>query len=656
LNCIALAYPIFFAIDYTLVSRSLLISIVHLILFAAAFKLLTLSKDRDYLLLYLISFAELLAASTLTASIFFALCFLALLLSGICTLVLFEMRRTNARMQDLTKVRPFVLPARLQGTGFELFTPFPAGLLSAMVVGMTLMILVIAIPIFFLLPRVTLGMYMRPTGETKFLSGFSDRVILGQIGTIKLSDSVVMRVRITTPVSQLPPDLKWRGIAFDHYDGQSWIRSNRQHDQVRENGSFYYKLENSMQGTTLLDQTFFIEALSTDVVFAAHKVLAVSRDVGSLQRDSGENLYTEQHYSRKLRYTAVSDPVRPDPANLSDLTPIPPEILATYLQLPPGDSRIGDLAREISATAKGKYAKAQAVEQYLRSNYTYSLVLSGPPNSQDPLATFLFDVRRGHCEYFASAMTIMLRNLGIPARLVIGFRTGEYNRIGGNFTVRQYDAHSWVEAYFPPYGWIEFDPTPPDPRYSRSAFVRWLDDLSDAFTLWWWEGVVNYDSSKQFRLLVRLGSGIADVQQMIGRFVAWAASMIHPPTLSSSVPQGWLYWMLPIPLLLLVLLKSWRRRIFSLSRRILHRRNRRVAATTFYAEALALLGAHGIRREQAQTPMEFAQSLGQHPAAAPFLDLTRIYNAVRFGPPGVPFRNSEAESLLRFLRKSLRRQ
>jgi hypothetical protein len=653
LNWIALAYIPWFAVDYMLLSRSLLIAAVHLIFFTAAVKLMTLSGDRDYLLLYLISFAELLAASTLTVNIVFALCLLGFLISGICTLVLFEMRRTNARMQDQTRVRPLVVPKKLRGSGFELFSPFPAGLLSAMVVGMALMILVIAIPIFFLLPRVTLSRYMRPTGKTQFLSGFSERVILGQIGTIKLSDAVVMRVKIDNPVSQIPYDLKWRGIAFDCYDGRSWIRSNVQPSQVRAQGKSYYKLENSTQGTTLLDQTFFIEALSTNVVFAAHKALAVSRDVGPLQRDSAESLYTEPHYQRKLRYTAVSDPIRPDPANISDLAPIPPEILSSYLQLPPEDPRIGDLARKISAVARNRYAKAQAVEQYLRSHYTYSLVLSGPPNSKDPLATFLFDVRRGHCEYFASAMTIMLRTLQIPARLVNGFRTGEYNRIGNDFTVRQYDAHSWVEAYFPPYGWVEFDPTPPDPTHYRSAFTRWLDDLSDAFTLWWWEGVVNYDPSKQLRFVVSLRSGIENVQQGIGKFVVSAAAVIHSPTLPSLTGRRWIYGTLLIPFLVLALLKSWRMRIFSLSRRIVHRRNRRAVAASFYAEALALLGAHGIRRRQAQTPMEFAQSLGQHPASDPFLALTRIYNAVRFGPPGVPFRNSEAESLLRSLRRSL---
>ena len=93
-------------------------------------------------------------------------------------------------------------------------------------------------------------------------------------------------------------------------------------------------------------------------------------------------------------------------------------------------------------------------------SYRYSLELKGRPGSADPLAVFLFESRAGHCEYFATAMAVMLRQTGIPARLVNGFRTGEYNALGDAWVVRQYDAHSWVEAYFKPYGWIEFDPTP----------------------------------------------------------------------------------------------------------------------------------------------------------------------------------------------------
>jgi transglutaminase-like putative cysteine protease len=659
LRYLALAYLPFCAIDYKLLSHSYAITILHLFFFAAAVKLLTFSKDRDYLLLYLISFAELLVASTFTVDIAFILCFLVFLLSGISTLILYEMRRSNAKMQEEAEVQPFVVSRKLQGTGLELFSPFPARFFSAMVIGITLLIIAGAIPLFFLLPRITRGMYPRPSGNAQFISGFSDRVELGQVGRIKQSDAVVMRVRTVLPPSQLPPDLKWRGLSFDYYDGRSWRRSDRTRRPISIQG-WYYKIEDSAQGTNWIHQTFFIEALSTDVVFATHRVLAVSRDVGTLRRDSSENLYTTRHLKKKLRYSAVSDPISPNPANISDRAPIPQEILSNYLQLPVLDPRIADLAKQVTGMVKGRYAKARALEQYLRSHYAYSLILAGTPNSSDPLAMFLFDVRKGHCEYYASAMAVMLRQIGIPSRLVNGFRAGEYNRIGDDFTVRQYNAHSWVEAYFPPYGWIEFDPTPFDPQNPRTAFARLISDLTDAIDLWWWEGVVNYDSSKQYRVLTALQARIDRFQQGLQNLLGivtekgrGTVALLYSPSRILALGKRWASWIPWFALAVLLLIKPIRKRIAGLLWHTLGRNNSRAVATRFYAQALYVLDAYGLKRSREQTPMEFALSLGNHPAAAPLLALTRMYNAVRFGPPEAPLRRSEAVEQLQLLSAAL---
>lgn len=660
-NCIGIIYIPLCVIDFGL-TRSFIHTMVHLLLFTAAVKLLTLSSDRDYLLLYLISFAELLAASMLTVNIAFILCFLVFLFSGICTLILFEMRRTNARMQNEARVQPLVIPRRLQGTGLELFSPFPARLLTTIVTGITLLILSAALPIFFLLPRTTLGMYRRPFGNMLLTSGFSDRVELGQIGSIKQSDAVVMRVKTDKSPSELPYDLKWRGIAFDYYDGRAWTRTNRTRNTIPVQG-WYYKLENSTQGTNLIRQTFFVEALSTNVIFATHKALAISRDVGSLWRDSSESLYTNGRSIVKLRYSAISDPIRPDARNVSDLSPIPAEITAIYTQTPREDSRIAELAKRVTEKVGDRYSKALAIESYLRTHYSYSLVLRGTPNSRDPLAMFLFDVREGHCEYFATAMTIMLRQLGIPARLVNGFRAGEYNTIGKNWIVRQYDAHSWVEAYFPPYGWIEFDPTPPDPGRSKSAFFNVFSNLTDAVDLWWWEGVVNYDRSKQYLVISTLRTAMDSLKKKAMNLVESALervragmALLRSPQLGSIILNNWLL-LLPWAILLAILtIPPLRKRMLGLLRRMLPGRKPENAAASFYREALAILGEYGIKRSFAQTPIEFARSLRDHQVGAPFLSLTRIYNEIRFGPPRKGARDPEIHSLLRSLRTAVKEQ
>jgi transglutaminase-like putative cysteine protease len=470
-----------------------------------------------------------------------------------------------------------------------------------------------------------------------------------------------MRIKAATPPSGLPQNLKWRGLAFDYFDGRSWKNTDQHRLTVSTQGR-YYKLENSAQGTNWLNQTFFVEALSANVIFAASRVLAVSLDVGPLQRDSAGNLYTDSHMLKKLRYAAISDTIRPNPGNISDLSPIPPEILTRYLQLPSEDSRVLDLARRATIAAKDKYSKAIALEQYLRTNYSYSLLLRGTPNSKDPLAMFLFDVRAGHCEYFASSMTIMLRQLGIPARLVNGFRTGEYNSIGDNWTVRQYHAHSWVEAYFPPYDWIEFDPTPTDPGHPKTGFVRLISDLTDAIDLWWWEGILNYDSSKQYRVLSVLRAALEKCRYSVESLFAHAyekgrmhISMIRTRNLASAFAKGWIVWAALIPLAVLLLVRRWRRRIFGRIKRALHHGNSKTVAVSFFTEALHLLGDRGLKLGRGQTAMEFARSLHGQPPGDPFLALTQMYYSIRFGPPDLPFNHAEAQAQLCLLRNSLRK-
>jgi hypothetical protein len=239
---------------------------------------------------------------------------------------------------------------------------------------------------------------------------------------------------------------------------------------------------------------------------------------------------------------------------------------------------------------------------------------------------------------------------------------GEYNDLGGNYIVRQYDAHSWVEAYYPPYGWIEFDPTPPDTRRSRSAFARLLSNLTDAVELWWWEGVVNYDPTKQYQMISDLSSRMEELQSSMKNLLTLALERgrkkiewLHSPNSASTLVRRWIVWISLIPVVVLFLLGFRRRRLLGMIQRVLHRNNARLIAGSFYAEALDVLGSHGMKKAPAETPIEFAQSLGDHPASTPFGALTRMYNKIRFGPPGLAFDHGEAQAQLRLLRNSLRK-
>ena len=147
----------------------------------------------------------------------------------------------------------------------------------------------------------------------------------------------------------------------------------------------------------------------------------------------------------------------------------PEWVLANYLQLPPDLApEIGALARELTAGALTPYEKARTVTEYLRSALSYTRTIEPPPPGRDPLSWFLFDYQAGYCNYFATAEVLLLRSVGVPARMVVGFAQGEFEQ-PDRYIVRERDAHAWPEVYFPGLGWVEFEPTGNQPPLQRSS-------------------------------------------------------------------------------------------------------------------------------------------------------------------------------------------
>jgi hypothetical protein len=673
-NAAALSCLPLFILDYQSLSRSFLASVIHLVYFVSSVKVVTRTRDRDLVYLYLLSFSELLAASTLTIDITFAFLFLLFLTAGVSTLILFEIRRSLASAQSSGNLRVADIHIGEKDAGENRVPSFPAATFSVMSLILVVTILVLSVPLFFLLPRISLGMYRQPNGRAQMISGFSERVELGMLGLIKESDQLVMHVRLDPSAAPQGRSLKWRGIALDQYDGRSWSRSDlgrktllpRSYGGLAKGQREYFQIETSAFSPNILTQTFFMETLGTDVVFASHKIKALSRDLGLLQRDASGNLFAPQRARTRFRYQALSELTSPDP-NLIVLRPdlIAADIRACCLQVPAIDPRISNLAVQVTQGFANPFYRAQALESYLERNYGYSLELSGSPQSQDPLSMFLFEVRKGHCEYFATAMAIMLRQIGIPSRLVNGFRAGEYNPLADDWSVRQYNAHSWVEAFLPPYGWIEFDPTPPDPNRTRSAFGKLASNLIEAIDLWWFEDVVNYDFWRQSRLIESARTVFVRVAQRIKHYLtglmtdakdAWR----HPDF------RAWLASPAAISTLVLFLgiavflygahRRRWGSRILGLLRRGFYNQDRPAVIVSYYAEAIDLLGAHGLKRTLTQTSLEFARSMVGHQAAASFESLTHIYYRTRFGALPQTGDPAAAAGLLKTLREQLRRR
>jgi hypothetical protein len=276
------------------------------------------------------------------------------------------------------------------------------------------------------------------------------------------------------------------------------------------------------------------------------------------------------------------------------------------------------------------------VERYLKTQFGYTLQL-GNNAPEDPLAHFLFVRKEGHCEYFASSMTVMLRTLGIPARIVNGFRGGEFNDISGSYVVRAADAHSWVEAYFPGSGWLSFDPTPPGQRGPATGWRRFLLYM-DAMREFWAEWVVNYDFQHQQSLtsgLARQGRFAArDLRQWWREKYRELLSVFrNAQERAAQRPREVGMWSVLGLALLIVLFnvpRMWRGvRENRLARS--PQKNPDAAATIWYRRMLRLLARRGWQRAPAQTPKEYVATIGDELLRARMADFTSHYERARFG-------------------------
>jgi transglutaminase-like putative cysteine protease len=399
-------------------------------------------------------------------------------------------------------------------------------------------------------------------------------------------------------------------------------------------------------GATGLEYTVFLQPIATSAIFTPGEPISLkgsfspdrSASESYLLQDSTGSLFNPFHNYSAVRYTGLSRLPKLDAPQLRSAgDAYPPAIRAEYLQLPPElDARIPNLARQVTARANNPYDKARAVEDFLRSRFGYTLNLAGKPGN-DPLANFLFVTRAGHCEYFASAMTILLRTLDIPAREVNGFLPGEYNDLAGDYIVRASDAHSWVEVYFPGSGWVTFDPTPSAPE--RGGLLSRLSKYIDWVQLSWNEWVINYDFGHQMQM--------AQNVQRVSRnwtesFRAWferQQSDNRQRLKSLQLRHGTFGLLLPLLLLLLLLalryeligkVIRWLRLYWQLHAPESPQANP-LLASRLYAELLRVLERHGFARRPAQTPLEFASSMKTSTLAPAVSEFTRIYASARFG-------------------------
>lgn len=596
------------------------------------------AHDQQVILLALL---HLVAGTVIGGGLAYGLCFLAFLVISPGALVLSHLRREvegNYRQgaRDRTGLPvdvPRILRSRrVIGRPFLAFT----SLLSVPLFLFTALL-------FLLFPRVGLSLLWLDRDRPERMVGFSDRVDLGGVGRLRSDPTIALRVHYPDLGPTPPPRLALylRGTAFDRYDGRSWSRSLTARRPPPVTGHVIPVQRLPRPG----DRTLSIDLLPIDppVVFLPRDTVAFEplRDPDLLRRPPRILAGPEDQYQylnpaeRGLRYRVYyATTTQPIEVTLSSLD------RARYTALPPTITpRVAALAARWTAAATSPLERAKAIEAELRRAYRYDL--ESPSGLADnPLDHFLFESRRGHCEFYSTAMAVLLRTLGVPTRNVTGFASGTYNRFGDFYAIRQGDAHSWVEVFIDGSGWVRFDPTPTtaaDPQSQLAGAFAILRDLFEAAAQGWSRHVQDYDLEQQLGLLRGVRQGLAGTGHAV------------QPLLS---PRRILLLLLGVALLL-ASLWTFRRAgtrppkpgesPSSPPPAALH-------AAALYRALEAALNARGVPRQPSTPPLAHAKALVAlgHPSAPEILDLTKLYLEARFG--GRSLDDSERRAFLHRVR------
>jgi transglutaminase-like putative cysteine protease len=621
ITVLTIAYIGFYPLDYQFLSRDFLTATVHLVFFVAILRILTAKTNRDYLYTAVIALLELLAAALLSVQLNFFLFLGLFLLFSIATLTSSEIRRAVQAVQQRS--------GQIARRTSRPFSPRLAGLTALITVG----VLVMTSGLFFLLPRTANAALRHLASKGYYLPGFSNQVTLGQIGEMKTRSTAVMHVKVFNNGGQL--NAKWRGAALGDFDGRKWSSASDTTEMLRVERDGRVILADDAQRRREGKRVSYrvdLRALDSDALFFAGTPEVLNVSASTLIRTASGNYRLGLGASDGLHYDVYSFFETPE-SRASDSAAIPEAISARYLQLPHIDPRIRALAYEMSEGPTSVRDRAEAIETRLQHDYGYTLELP-KHRVPDPVAYFLFTRKKGHCEYFASAMAVMLRSIGIPARLVTGFQNGTFNPITGLYVVRASDAHSWVEAYVPHRGWTTFDPTPADPNALTQSLWSKLALYADAADTFWQEWVVSYDLGRQLVLADKM-------EQSSRRFTfdwfTWTAApaarweartrvvLDRHPAAALSIFALALGAILLGP-------KTWR--LLRLRQRVRRARMGRASvadATLLYHRFLDLLRVKGYVKPPWFTPTEFVRSLRNPETAALAGQFVEAYQELRFG-------------------------
>lgn len=498
-------------------------------------------------------------------------------------------------------------------------------------------------------------------------TGFSDSLQLGNAGLISENHQAVMDMTLTDPVTGKPPltsgTVYLRGATLDTYDprtgrwsGVSSSAKDNREDARRASVDNLLGDRFELSSTRTLRRLMRYDIIQRNTrngrvpLFAPLQIVNAKVEGGrGLEYYRADSTLHAGSMGGRMAYTIVSTPDYINP----EVSPI------TAPKMQEFSPRIRALARDILDNGGIEPLRFQSDPSEIRraanlmvahlARFSYTLEMLAPPEGQDPIEMFLLDRQAGHCEYFASGMTALLESIDIPARVVTGYVAAEYNSVSGHYTIRQSDAHAWVEVQTSPGRWETFDPTPPgelqSSRRRQGGLFGWAKEVWDAVEFSWLDNVVAYDRGLKFDLSAagpRGSMALYEWQLKLRDLNDKLKAKLPGDALTRSLILGVIVF--AIVLLVFGGYRLLRRVLAPLIRGVIStlwfgRSARRsdpniTEHTRFYYEALDALDAAKVTKPDATPPLTYAQeSLPAHDnaSAEQFEQIARSYYAIRFG-------------------------
>jgi transglutaminase-like putative cysteine protease len=591
--------------------------------------------QRDEMLLLLLSLLLLCAGAALSAELLFGVAFLAFSVSATWAMALTHLRFEIEAGRGVQGSAALLQSRRVA-------TPRLLGALA----GLSTLGLIGAAVIFVTFPRVTIGGWRRASHKQP-VAGLSNQVDLSLQGSVGDDPRVVLRVRLDPDpgVDHLP--MHWRARALSVWTGQGWRAADSGEMPSFRMPPRPKQRPGPARWKPMIADIEAVAGFSDGVVLTPEgwtygvefkRPLTARGQTQKLFRNTAGDFFYQPIDIGDIHYVVT---VSRDDATIAPLRgrgQLYPPWLAADLALPDKlDPRVAALAKRLGG-GKDPADAAAAIEKFLSGNLQYTRDLAG--EVADPIGNFLFKRRAGHCELFSSAMVVMLRSLGIPARNVTGYFGGERTS-AGYYAVRGGDAHSWVEVYFPNAGFMLFDPTPAAERGGQQEGI-WARILLawDALQQRWRAFVVDFDLISQGQAIRRMGEMFSDASR---RLAGREGSHATARTLFTGLGV-----FLSVALLAFWLRRRMRLRQPARSRgRVLEADQRR--ALKLWREARVQMRSYGVKVSPAATASELARSVKMETAA----ELAKVYTAARWG--GAPLSASQARRLLRELHRELER-